>query len=66
MLPVATPPNAIVFSAAKMDPVEMVNNSRHLLVINLCLIERVSTDEIRLVHEHRLRHCHLRLDGDVG
>lgn len=24
MLPVATPPNAIVFSAAKMDPVEMV------------------------------------------
>jgi len=25
MLPVATPPNAIVFSAAKMNPVEMVN-----------------------------------------
>lgn len=24
MLPVATPPNAIVFSAAKMNPVEMV------------------------------------------
>ncbi len=33
MLPVATPPNAIVFSAAKMNPVEMVIYLKHVNLI---------------------------------
>ena len=33
MLPVATPPNAIVFSAAKMDPVEMVSLTQLVFVL---------------------------------
>jgi sodium-dependent dicarboxylate transporter 2/3/5 len=36
MLPVATPPNAIVFSAAKMDPVEMMKSG--FLMNIICVI----------------------------
>jgi hypothetical protein len=68
MLPVATPPNAIVFSAAKMNPVEMVNRMiqpfRQINLHNVCLL--FSTDESWLVHELGLRDCHLRPDANVG
>lgn len=74
MLPVATPPNAIVFSAAKMNPVEMVNRIhlyptfhqpfRQINLQNEWLV--FSTDESWLVHELGLRDCHLRPDANVG
>ena len=76
MLPVATPPNAIVFSAAKMNPVEMVICeviSEHQLRFTIRMFRMFNyfssdtpTDESWLVHEYCLRYRHLRVDGDVG
>lgn len=38
MLPVATPPNAIVFSAAKMDPVEMMKSGWFMNIVCVIVI----------------------------
>lgn len=58
MLPVATPPNAIVFSATKMNPVEMVrsvkNKEKNYNLSLPCIL-----DESRFRYEHCLRDCHL-------
>ena len=70
MLPVATPPNAIVFSAAHMNPVDMVSiifiSSIYRIHIYLLIQVLLNLlDESRFLDEHNLcygdLHIHIHL-----
>jgi hypothetical protein len=61
MLPVATPPNAIVFSASKMKPIELVKSVE--LVRSDHLHIELLADQSGFPDEHRLRSGAVRING---
>lgn len=67
MLPVAAPPNAIVFAAGKMTPKEMVSYLLHtssMLLLSSKLLYAIGQGGLH--GEHYLRDSDLFIDGHVG
>lgn len=66
MLPVATPPNAIVYSAAKLKPIQMVCEKLRINIFQYINTLYTIPDQGWPTHELYLRFRYMWFDGNSG